>query len=177
MSVTVTASLSTEGVGLYVPFRGFDRARGPCGTLSYVDTATGDGGGGTVQILATATRDMFGFHPLLVVRGLNSHDDQAAGTPVRIGLEAGGNERLIDTWQIVDRKKETVTVNVNNFAVDDWLLLIEPNGTVETNVLSFNWTTNTNLKVYNARAWFLVYDLQAIARDGGFVPEGAMLNA
>ena len=177
MTVTVTAALNDEGVGLYVPFRGFDRSRGCCGTLMYFDTASGDGSGGGIQIVATATREMFGFHPLLVVRGVNTHDDQAAASDVRVGFEAPGNERLAQGWQVVDRKNVQVgSVNVNIFGVHDFSILIEPSEDTAANVLTFNWETNTNAKVYNARAFFNVYDLQAIGRSGGFVPDGAMLN-
>ncbi len=177
MSVSATAALDAESFGLYVPFRGVNRAYGPIGTLSWRKSVTGDAGGGSVQILATATREMFGFHPLLTVRGVNTDDDQAAATDVRIGFESTGNERLVTAWQTVDRKNARVgTVNVNIFSIDNYQLLIEPSEESAANVLTFNWETNTDTKVYNARAFFIVYDLQAISRGGSFVPDGAFIN-
>jgi len=177
MTVTVTAAIDAEGVGLYVPFRGTDRSRGPCGTLCYSDIATGDGGGGSIQIIATATSQMFGFHPLLVIRSVNTNDNQAAATDVRVGIESAGNERLNQAWQAVDRKNAQVGVtNVNTFSIEDYPVLIEPSERTAANILTFNWETNTSGKLYNARAFFIVYDLEQLAKRGMWIPPDGFTN-
>ncbi len=155
----------------YVPFRGIvGRSPGPVATLDLHGDATGDGSAGTVQIQFTATRLMFGFHPILVPRMVDADDNLAAAERVRVGFEATNNERLSESHQVIAASfAQQGTVNVNTLDREQFALLIEPETAAAGLIYTFNWATNTNLKVYHAHAFHLVYDAEAMARDGVYL--------
>jgi len=161
MAVSVSRAIAD---GLYTPFRGYDREAGAIGTVYVRGAATGTATGGTVSILFTLTRLVFGFHPILVVTRVMSQDDLAAVSPIRFGFNPSGNERM-----------QTASLNeiVASIAGDSSLnwaqaaslgVLIEPTSETEATVFQVVWGTNTDTKEYEAGMFGVLYDAEAIAR-------------
>ncbi len=162
MSVSFTAELST---GLYVPFRGVNRVTSPVGTLSIRARGTGDGSGGSSSvIIASNTRELFGFHPMLALTRLNTFDRLATIVSVRLTLQEAGNERIAEDYSdVVTPLEQATDNNVANMGFLGVPIEIDGNG----GVLSAVWATNTNALAYDLVAFFVVYDLQAMARSPG----------
>ncbi len=162
MSVVFSTDLSG---GLYVPFRGVDRARSPVGTVSIRARATGDGSGGSVSAaVASASRILFGFHPMLALTRLHTFDRLATIVNVRLTLQEAGNERIDEDYADVVTPVEQATDN--NVANMSFLgVPIEPDG--GGGLVSAVWQTNTNALAYDLVAFFVVYDLEALARSPG----------
>ncbi len=160
MAITISESFAA---GLYVPFRGIDREVSPVGTLSQTIVDTGDATGGSASMLVTATYEMFGFHPIIIVTKVLTIDNLAAAQTVRAGMSNVGNERLeTDMYEIVLAIEE----GGSNYAVFDNLTVpIEPSSReAEANVFAIVWDTNTDTKSYDARLFAVFYDAEAMAR-------------
>lgn len=161
MSVDQARSVASNG--LYVPYRGFDRAYGPVGTLSVDAQATGDAGGGAVTLRIIMSAREFGFHPIWVVTRLSSIDGLATPEAVRLLFAEAGNERLNADYN------ETLTpvvgpggANVGNFA--NLGLVIEPDAAADANVIIVDWTTNEDTVQYHIHAYGVLFDAEALAR-------------
>ncbi len=163
MSVVGTVNLSD---GLYVPFRGVSRMRSPVGTLSVDGEVTGDGGGGSASIVMRATRLLFGFHPLLSLTRLQTFDTLATVETNRLLIQAAGNERIDEDYSEV---MQPVEQGVDNNVANAGLLgiPIEPDQDTASDVITVVWTTNETSDLYHLHAFFMVYDMEALARSPG----------
>ncbi len=163
MSVVGTVDLSA---GLYVPFRGVSREKSPVGTLSVNGEVTGDAGGGTATINFTATREMFGFHPMLALTRWNTVDQLATIVAVRFILQNEGNERVDEDYSEATLPIEQGT-DLNSANAAFLGVPIEPDQVSATNIATVIWATNEDGDLYHSHMFFLVYDLQALARSPG----------
>lgn len=163
MSVVGTVDVSA---GLYVPFRGVDRRKSPVGTVAVDGEVTGDAGGGAATINITATREMFGFHPMLAATRIHTFDSLATLEAIRLILNFAGNERISGNFsEVVSPVEQGTDNNVANAAFLG--VPIEPDQVVAANILSAVWTTNEDGDLYHLHAFFVVYDLQELARRPG----------
>ncbi len=163
MSVVATVFV---GDGLYVPFRGVSRTRSPVGTLSADGEVTGDATGGAATINVTATRLMFGFHPMMALTRVQTFDSIGTLESNRLILQNAGNERIDEQYSEVMTPVEQGTDN--NVANAGFLgIPIEPDQDVAANIMSIVWTTNEDGDLYHMHAFFLVYDMEALARSPG----------
>ncbi len=158
MSVTVT--LTVSGDGLYVPFRGFDREAGIVGTLQVAGSVTGDAGGGTASVRISMAPEEFGFHAIWVPTQVSTIDDLAAAEAVNLAFDTAGNERLESTQLEAQLAIRSQSFNFCSFT--QLGIAIDPDTTGL--VLTAGWTTNTLNKVYQIRAYGVVFDGQALAR-------------
>lgn len=177
MAVTATVVMS-EGNGAWTPYRGIYR-RGPVGTYHAAVTVTGAAGGGTAKLLLDASFLMFGFHPLLVPRAVMARDNLSSSETVLLGFGNIGNERLTVEHFVIGRTTKTVTtLNINTWPLDDIAVVIEPQRNPSNpTVMTFTWNTNTDTKIYSALVFFVVYDLEELAKSVGPMPEGVFLNS
>ncbi len=163
MSVVAVVS---AGEGLYVPFRGVSREESPVGTLSVDGEVTGDAGGGSASIVIRATKLMFGFHPLLALTRIQTFDTLATLEANRLLIQSAGNERIDEDYSEVMTPVEQGTDN--NVANAQFLgIPIEPDQSVDSDILTIVWTTNELSDLYHLHAFFMVYDLEALARSPG----------
>ncbi len=150
------------GAGLYVPFRGVDRAVSPVGTYSIDAQATGDGSGGTVDILMNMSYIEFGFHPILVMTRVTALDELATPIGVRFRYAASGNERLeANIDQLVLAVAGVGAVSYTEF--NALPVVIEPirDG---GDVMAITWATNENADTYHLHLFGLLFDAEAMAR-------------
>ncbi len=163
MSVSVSLAIDAQ---ILVPFRGVDRGHSIVGSISGQTSVTGDGSGGTATVNLTATRQMWGFHPLIVLTGVTVVDDLAAAGLVRGGFSSAGNERLFSSMFEV---LLSVQESTNNWALFKELTVpIEPSEDTAAIVFAAVFETNTNLKVYDMRFFGVVWDMEAMARSKHF---------
>ncbi len=175
MAVTTTVVMD-EVNGQYVPFRGVDRREGPVGTYHSSGSVTGAAGGGSAKVLFDASFLMFGFHPLLVPRAVMARDNLGTSEPVLLGFGIGNERMKIEHFVVGRTVKTASSLNINTWPVDDVSLLIEPRAGSAV-VMTFTWDTNTDTKVYVAAVFFVIYDLEALARAPGSMPVGVFLNS
>ncbi len=115
-------------------------------TLAVDGEVTGDAGGGSASINMTATREMFGFHPMMAVTRINTRDTLGTLENIRLLLQSAGNERLNDTFtEVITPLEQGVDNNVANAAFLG--IPIEPDQDDAANILSAVWTTNENTDV------------------------------
>lgn len=161
--MSVTLNENVEDVGLFVPFRGFDREVGPVGTLHCFQTVFGDGSGGTVAILLRMKRVEFGFHPIWVLTRVHTLDQLATPEVVRMSYSASGNERLSfgmnENILSAAGPPTSSSVNFRHLQVP-----IEPSEEAVSQVLSARWSTNTNALTYEFSVFGMLYDAEAMAR-------------
>ncbi len=164
MTVSTTVALETAGVGLYVPFRGVDRAFGPVGTLDAKATTVGDGSGGNVAISLQMKRLEFGFHPLWVPTMISIEDTLATAENPEVLFRGLGNERLLD--QHCENVVMTAAlVGARNCGkVEKLGFIIEPDQIGNATGVTCTWATNTNLLLYNLHVYGVVFDGEAMAR-------------
>lgn len=164
--MSVDQARSVEVNGLYTPYRGFDRAEGPVGTLSIDAEATGDGSGGTMTVRVIMSRIEFGFHPIWVVTRLNTLDGLAAAEAVLMRFAEAGNERLNADFNDAVLAVRQGALNVAN--MEHLGLVIEPDAVTDANVLIADWATNTNSVGYHLHAYGVLFDAEALARRKAF---------
>ncbi len=163
MSVTNTVTVAANG--LYVPFRGVARAGGPVGTLHVHGQVTGDGGGGSASILISSQFLEFGFHPLYAATRINTLDLSVTLQNVRFQFDEVGNERINHDYHEVVVPVEA-PANNNHANMSFLGIPIEPirgGGTI----LAALWETNNNTIDYDFHAFFMVYDLEVMAKSAG----------
>ncbi len=160
--MSVTGTLTVAADGLYVPFRGFDREAGIVGTLQVSGSATGDAGGGTVSVQITMREEEFGFHPIWVPTQVSVIDDLAAAEAVNLSFSSAGNERLAATQ--IEALLSIRSQSFNHAAFSELGVAIDPDIVAGAAVLTAGWTTNTLNKVYQLRAYGVIFDGQALAR-------------
>ncbi len=163
--MSVSNVVSLEDNGLYVPFRGTDRAQAPVGTLQAQAQVTGDGSAGSVTISFTLPFILFGFHALLAATRINTIDLSATLQNLRLIYNTAGNERLShEITEVV----VPVELPPNNNHGNAQFLGIPIEGTrVEGNVLTAAWVTNNNTIDYDVHAFFMVYDLEFLSKLPG----------
>ncbi len=168
MSISTTTVMD-EVTGLYVPYRGADRGRGPVATYSIAVSDVGDATGGTMAMSLDASFLMFGFHPLLIPQAVTSVDNLATPATVRLSFITQGNERLALGHDSSVLAVAAAGVNTGTFPRDGYRLIIEPRRDVaDPTVIQFFWTTNTDTKAYEVDVFFLVYDAEQLAAHGSF---------
>lgn len=165
MSVTASFDLNEA---LYVPFmqdvRGGPDGKSPVGTLASIGTDTGDVSGGTVNIKLLMTRMMFGFRAVLAPTLLMSSDNLASPEAVNLKYQSSGNRRVNLS---IDQAELAIAAFGGNFAhFEESGIVLESDLLVATSVLEFIWSTNTDGKVYSARGFFAVFDLELIEAQG-----------
>ncbi len=161
MSVSTTRFVSA--IGLYTPFRGFDREVSAVGTLSLDAALTGDGTGGTITLSLSMERVEFGFHPILLVTRMSSLDGLATAEQVTVEYSSQGNERL--NTDIIETNLPVAGPGSSNIATYSRLgVPIEPNLAAGGDILIARWTTNTDTIVYHLHVFGVVYDAEAMAR-------------
>ncbi len=163
MSVTNVVSIADNG--LYVPFRGVARDNGPVGTLLVQAQVTGDGSGGSASLSLTCPYVLFGFHPLLACTRIHTIDLLTTLQNLRMIFNEAGNERIDHDIQEVVVPVELPPNNQHGNATVLGVP-IEPTR-VEGNVLSAAWVTNVDTIDYDIHAFFMVYDLEFLARHPG----------
>lgn len=168
MSVT-TAVVMGALSDSFVPFRSANRYTGPIGTFSFHGEVTGDSGGGTASVSFSCAHQIFGFHPLLVLKMADSHDNLASAEVVRFTVDFTGNERIgVEAHHtLMAGLAGDSNLNFNSLELERRQVMIEPRRTGGT-VVIFTWGTNTDTKVYHARLWGLVYDLEAFSKRPGY---------
>ncbi len=162
MAVSTSRAVSTDGVGLYVPYRGFDREAGIVGTLAVDAEVTGDGSGGAVTILITMARQEFGFHPIYVPTRVSSFDSLATPEVVMFQFDPAGNERISDSLR--ESSLAQAGFGGSSATFDKLGVPIEPDQEASTSVLVCQWTTNENGDTYHLHVFGVVYDAEALAR-------------
>ncbi len=160
--MAVAQSRAVADVGLYVPFRGFDREAGMVGTLAIDAEATGDAGGGAVTILITMARIEFGFHPIYVPTRVSSFDTLTTPEVVMFQFDPAGNERIDESLREADLA--VAGFGGSSATFDKLGVTVEPILEASTSVLVFQWTTNENTKAYHGHIFGVVYDGEALAR-------------
>ncbi len=172
--MAVASTVLITSASLFVPFSGMNRYRGAVGTLDLEGDATGAAGGGTVSITFSQTDvNALGFRPLYVPKYMSTLDT-ASAEQVRATFAFNGNRRLARSMDVL---KLSIARGVNNFAAwpgHDYKLVIEPDG--GGSLIIFTWETNTDTKSYQANVFLVVYDLEALAKSGDWIPSSAFLN-
>ncbi len=161
--MAVAQDRTVANVGLFTPFRGFDREFGAVGTLYCDAEATGDGSGGTVRINLLMSRLEFGFHPIWVVTNITTTDLLTSAAAVRMAYTSDGNERLSSS---LDEAQVAIAApgNTNIAAFTNLSVPIEPDIAAGLRVLSALWATNETGDVYHMHVFGPVYDGEALAR-------------
>lgn len=164
MAVSGTGELLESA---YRPWHTMERGAdtGVVGVVAVNAEVTGAAGGGTATIHVKAPRNLFGFPYALVPTFLSTSDNLATAEVVSVSIRAGGN-RLLST-SLTQAVLPVVSSGPSNIAVFEHLAVpIEPDQEVSTSIIQALWDTNTDTKVYHVHAFFLVFDLQLIARKG-----------
>jgi len=167
--MSVVNTVSVLGNGLYVPFRGVSRSGGPVGTLQMQGQVTGDGSGGAASINFTSRRIEFGFHPMYAATRVHTVDGSATLQNVRFIYADECNERLSHDFQEaaipVESPANSNHANMSFLGIP--IEPIDPIGGVEQNFFVASWETNNNAVNYDMHAFFIVYDLEALAKLPG----------
>lgn len=164
MTVQVTRQVSD---GLYVPYHQASRSvgNGLVGTLFVDAEAVGDSGGGSVSILLQMRREEFGFPLLWVPTLIAVQDNLATAEVVDMVYTAGGNRRALGPIG-----EAVVTVDgaagLNRGQMTNVTLPIEGVALATASIMSADWASNVDTKIYHLHVFGPVYDLQLIARDG-----------
>lgn len=150
---------------LYVPYhtvmRGGPDGMDPVGSLQVNAEATGDAGGGVVNIILSMLRQPFGFPILWAPTMVSATDNLASAEDVALSFSSG---RLITDMQ------QTITMVATANAGDlgnakELGVSLEGRDAVVT-VATATWSTNTDTKSYHLHMFGPVYDLQLIALKG-----------
>jgi len=160
MSVTARNDVETQGVGVFVPFRGFDRS-GIVGTLMVNAEGTGDSSGGNMDIFIDMKKESFGFRPIWVPTRIETQDNLSSPVVVRVGYSSGGTERLLTNMNEVVLPVAFAGVNSANYSYMG--IAIEPDVVAGDVVLYARWGTNTNSVEYHLHVYGVLYDAQAMA--------------
>ncbi len=161
--MSVVTALTIAANGLYVPFRGVSRGKGPVGTLMVTGSVTGDAGGGSASITIRSEDQEFGFHGMYAATRIHVVDLSVTPQAVRILYSSAGNERLSADFQ---EALVTVEAPANNNHANSTLLgiPIEPvRGGGQ--IMAAAWGTNIDTIVYEIHAFFMVYDLEELAKQ------------
>ncbi len=168
MAVSTNNDIGT--LGRYVPYRTPERAGedggDPVGTLSIAATATGAAGGGTVTVVIRMRRTEFGFRLIWVPTYISVVDNLATAEVVLLGAFGNpNNERLAGAMrQSVLPLAGAGALNVGSFT--QLGVAVEPETETISTVLTGEWSTNTDTKVYFVHAYGVCYDAEVIAREG-----------
>jgi len=159
MAVSTTRFASA---GLYVPYRGVDRAVGMVGTLAIDAQTTGDGSGGAVSLLVAFARLEFGFHLIYVPTRVSTFDSLVTPEVVMFQYDPAGNERVADSLR--EASLAIAGFGGSSATFDKLGVPIEPDQETATSCLVAQWTTNTNALVYHLHVFGVVYDAEHMAR-------------
>lgn len=161
--MAVQISRAVADVGLYVPFRGFDREVGPVGTLSVDAQITGSASGGAVTLVITMARVEFGFHPIWIPTRVASNDELNTPEVVEFVFSQAGNERLNADYR--EAQLAAAVAGGTNVAIFEALgVAIEPQEALATAVLTMIWSTNIDTDTYHMHVYGILYDGEALAR-------------
>lgn len=173
MAVTSNTRLNS---GVYTELKqiirgGRERSK-PVATAMVEGEATGAAGGGLVTVNITVTNDEFGFRAILVPVAVFTNDNLATPEVVQVAWPSAQNKRM---QQNVSQAFTPLRVNsINLGKVEASGMLIEPFISAASSIVRAVWATNTDTKVYNLAALFMVYDLEMMEREGevGALMEG-----
>lgn len=155
------------GEGLFVPFmqevRGGAGRSSPVGTLASEVAVTGDSSGGSAIVYFTMSRESFGFRAIVVPTFVSTIDTLGSPEGIR-GIFSAGNRRVL---QAIEEVKVAIAGSGQNVAKFDAVgVVLEAEEVAPVTVMQYLWSTNTNLKYYNARVFSAVFDAEIIAREG-----------
>lgn len=164
----MTVNVDTElGAGHFVPYRGPSNIVNPTGSIEIAMTGTGDGSGGFFNLNLLANRIEFGFHPILVLTLVEANDNLAAIAERFLQYSAQGNERLSQAISIPKVALPTGADFTSIWSGSELAVPVEPNGEGTRGLFTVHWDVNTNLEVYFARIFGLLFDAEALAREVG----------
>jgi len=156
------STVRSASAGLYVPFRGVDRAVSPVGTLSIDATETGDASGNPITIILAMAFLEFGFHPIWIPTRVVVIESNAAAQEVLFVYQTAGNERI--QAGLSEEITTRVTGDGDNIGNAQFLSVpIEPDQRAEANVFSARWSVNNNTEVYELHMFGVLYDAEALA--------------
>lgn len=165
MAVTSTSGVSQGHFHLlHSKVRGGPEGTSPVGTLSLVKRTAGAAGGGTATVIFTQREIEFGFRCILVPTLITTFDNLAAAEVVNlIYLSTSKRMGATDVSQAVLAIAASGG-NIARFVPDGVLFEVETKTAQE--ILQCVWSTNTDGKVYDIRAFFSVFDAELIEKHG-----------
>lgn len=140
----------------------------PVGTFSMDAEATGDSGGGTVQIIIQGTKDMFGFRAILIPTAVVYSAVTDPGNALFTYTHTG-NGHLQSASQI-QMATDMVAVGGNYFAPEFVLarVLVEPDKETNADLFQVKFDTNTDGTLYHLHVFGVVFDHERLSRVGKF---------
>lgn len=178
MSVSNVAQLGDSSETRYTPFRGADR-RGAVGTVQGGFGVTGDGTAGGATLRLTVVGQEFGFPWLIAFTSVQSSDTLTTPEGVRLGILGDpANARVGINMAFVLQTIAAGGLNVG--FVNGSLPVMELAGTAliaASNIMTWDWATNEDTKLYTAGYYGIVYDVQFMTRRKGIMLDGPILGA